>query len=338
MRYAKVEKLALLFLLYLFWGIGGGSATPPPSRSIDTLLATYHFGAAADLLQGKHNSRLTREQHELLALLREAEQAVASTLWLEVIDSLHISSLDELATHTWLSSEWGEFRLGPSNTLTSQPANTGDVQRTRAVHTTSGNRTSTPIPSPTSTLFSSLSYHSSLGYESLYTRPNEEGKRQIYYRKEIDKELLEERLLDELVDDNLSDHINPILRQDGKTLIFARKRPQDRTYHLYITQRDKDTGRFSSPTLLGMPFNSLGNDVALLFDDHLEVGALVTDRHSPNDGFDIYLFVIRTPQPQAAHATQDDKRKLAALCPWRETLLPDRDYSEYLQLLQITSK
>lgn len=266
------------------------------------LYHTYHFEEIPRLLDEGKKKRRQAEIDSLLSTLSRratlAERLLESVQWIQVVDSFAVSHLSDLRHASGLSPAVGSFSFGEEA--------------------------------------SDFSYTTELGFETFAHRMGSDGKNHIHYIKKTHTgELLEERDLDELC---LSGgEFFPILRQDGQEIIFASPRGEvTRPYSLqaeefdsaeglggfdlYSARRDPSTGRFYPPTMLGMPFNSPSDDLLLLYDDLYKVGLLVTKRFSTEGLYNCYRFVI--PEEVLPPPTNDleQKKKYAALYPWKETM------------------
>lgn len=85
----------------------------------------------------------------------------------------------------------------------------------------------------------------------------------------------------------------PFMLDDGETLYFASDGGRDGLggYDLYMTRRDGNGG-FYSPSSLGMPYNSPGNDYLFVIDEEKNIGWWATDRFSAaSDTISIMAFI-----------------------------------------------
>lgn len=102
----------------------------------------------------------------------------------------------------------------------------------------------------------------------------------------------QERLLDEWsAVDTLPDNINqfkeqdyPILMPDGVTLYFSAKDTTDGMggWDIYMTKYNPATNTYLMPEMLGMPFNSMADDLFYLYDELAGKGFFITNRTNPN--------------------------------------------------------
>lgn len=265
------------------------------------LYHTYHFDEISSLLdEGKKKRKRTEIDSLLSTISRRATLAgrlLESVQWIQVLDSFAVSHLSDLRHASGLSHAVGSLFFGEEAT--------------------------------------DFSYTTELGFETFTHQVGSDGKNHIHYiKKTRTGEVLEERELDEL---RLSGgEFFPILRQDGQEIIFAS--PSSKVtlpyslqaeevdsegvggFDLYSARRDPSTGRFYPPTMLGMPFNSPSDDLLLLYDDIYKEGLLVTNRFSREGLYNCYRFII--PDEVLPPPTNDleQKKKYAALYPWKETM------------------
>lgn len=250
---------------------------------------TYRFGdaiATIDAMGGKRRE-LASEFVEMKVKAQRANQMLDNCERVEIIDSVQIDRA-QLEDFPWgkLSKEWGSF-IAP-----------------RVL----------PFPSAAT----SLVYRTSLGYEVFFSRLSESGDLDLFSSRLVGGAWEEPLLLESLR--SSADECNPVLRQDGITLIFARNSGEGiGGYDLYLTRRDTDTGLFLASTLLGMPFNSPFDDLFLIYDDIYQVGVLASDRYCPRGKVHLYTFRINEEHPRVTTNDLESKRPLAALCPWRNT-------------------
>ncbi|WP_314942148.1 hypothetical protein [Porphyromonas endodontalis] len=162
-------------------------------------------------------------------------------------------------------------------------------------------------------------YETALGLESFYARKLEHrGDSDIFSVLKLQGRMAEENPLEAINTPN--DECYPILRQDGITLIFARKSSEGiGGYDLYLSRRDPETGNYQTPSLLGMPFNSPQDDLFLIYDDLRGVGVLASTRFCPPGKVNLYTFRINEEHTLLPFNTLQEKRPAASLNPWRAT-------------------
>ncbi|MBB6275807.1 tetratricopeptide repeat protein [Porphyromonas circumdentaria] len=250
---------------------------------------SYRFSEAVttiELMGGKRKV-VSEEIKSLRAMAHRAAKMLEYSERIEVIDSVQIDAIHLMNfPQGKLSKEWGKF-LTKRGVLAD------------------------------SFLFSSL-YESSLGLLRFFSMQGENGDSDLFYTQKVGGDW---RPTEPLTPLNTSfEEAFPILRQDGITLIFARKSPDGiGGYDLYLTRKNLDTEEFLSPTLLGMPFNSPFNDFFLIYDDLYKIGVLASDRYCPAGKVNIYTFHLNEQPQRITTNDLESKRPLAAWYPWRST-------------------
>lgn len=132
------------------------------------------------------------------------------------------------------------------------------------------------------------------------------GNREIFFTERDDKGLLhimsanipdngipEEAQPLKLFDDSDIQTAYPFLMADGSTLYFASDADNDGSlggWDIYMTRRD-ETGQFLEPTNIGMPYNSTGNDMLFVIDEHAGIGYWATDRNAGDGDATVFTFV-----------------------------------------------
>ena len=157
------------------------------------------------------------------------------------------------------------------------------------------------ISFPSATLFEHLpSISPDMGkieiQDGMFISTNQRGDRRYIAftcqktgRKLIGKQ---ERLLDEWsAIDTLPENINqfkeqdfPILMPDGVTLYFSAKDSSDGMggWDIYMTKYNPATNTYLMPEMLGMPLNSMADDLFYLYDESAGKGFFITNRTNPN--------------------------------------------------------
>lgn len=258
---------------------------------VDALLKAYRFDEATKLVEQLRKKRNSRNAADSLQKeISRIKRFVDNCVSLEIIDSLRIERLETLASKRLLSGEWGRISFSDV---------TGD-----------------------------WIYQTALGYETFYTKLDENGVCRIYYRRSLgNNEIIEEREVEELNSNRGSFY--PILRQDGETLYFAAYSDDGMgRLDLYVSRRDPYTRKFLQSTMLGTPFNSPFDDCILIYDDITGKGILGTNRFAPQGEFNLYTFVIKDFFPPVPANTVNEKLIQAKLMPWR-LLQPEKDSSNY---------
>lgn len=97
-----------------------------------------------------------------------------------------------------------------------------------------------------------------------------------------------------LLSNTPSQESNPVLAEDGYTIVYA---VEDSTtlggYDLFSRRYVSGKNTIYEPVALGYPFNSPYNDYALLYDEELDRGLLISDRFCPEDSVVVYTFCGR---------------------------------------------
>lgn len=90
-----------------------------------------------------------------------------------------------------------------------------------------------------------------------------------------------------------SDIICPFLMPDGVTLYFSARGGEDRIggHDIYYTVFNTDTRTFYRAQSIGLPYNSMDEDLYCIIDDDNKLGHLITKRHQPEGKVCIYVFV-----------------------------------------------
>lgn len=253
--------------------------------------ANYLFEETLTTLGRLSPKAETPEVTTLRQQAQRARQMLDKSERLEIVDSMQMS-LDALPVlpKQYFSTEWGKLRL--ASDLRSE---VGQLNAEGWV------------------------YETALGLESFYARKLEHrGDSDIFSALKLQGRMAEENALEALNTPN--DECYPILRQDGITLIFARKSSEGiGGYDLYLSRRDPETGNYQTPSLLGMPFNSPQDDLFLIYDDLRGVGVLASTRFCPPGKVNLYTFRINEEHTLLPFNTLQEKRPAASLNPWRAT-------------------
>lgn len=109
---------------------------------------------------------------------------------------------------------------------------------------------------------------------------------------------------------DFTDIICPYLMPDGVTLYFAARGGEDSVgdHDLFYTVFDTDSRTFYRPQSLGLPYNSMSDDVCCLIDDVNNLGHLVTTRNQKDGKACIYVFI-----PTESRETYDADMDIAKL-------------------------
>lgn len=116
------------------------------------------------------------------------------------------------------------------------------------------------------------------------------GTHKLYMQQRIGRTWTELKKVD--IEGGLTDIICPYLMPDGVTLYFAARGGEDNVggHDLFYTVYDSDSHTFYRPQSLGLPYNSMSDDVCCVIDDVNNIGHLVTMRNQPNGKACIYTF------------------------------------------------
>lgn len=105
-----------------------------------------------------------------------------------------------------------------------------------------------------------------------------------------------------------SDEAFPFLMSDGKVLYYSSKgHGAFGNYDIFITRFNAGQNTYLPPQQLGMPFNSLGNDILLAIDEYNNIGWLASDRDSEKGKMTIYTF---KPNETIKLMSTDDEQEL----------------------------
>lgn len=253
--------------------------------------ANYLFDEALATLAQIPAKSETPEVTTLRAQSQRARQMLDKCERVEIIDSMQMNlNALPLLPKQYFSNDWGTLRLATETS--------SELERLNAV---------------------GYVYETALGLEYFYTKGQESrGDLDLFSALKLQGRIAEEKPLDALNTPN--DECYPILRQDGITLVFARKSNEGiGGYDLYLSRRDPETGKYQTPTLLGMPFNSPEDDLFLIYDDLRGVGMLASTRFCPRGKINLYTFHINEEHTLLPYNALQEKRPAAALNPWRAT-------------------
>lgn len=125
----------------------------------------------------------------------------------------------------------------------------------------------------------SMGYSAPIGGRAYASHATEGQGRQIlrldslYSLREIEVEMLGEGV------NTPDDEVSPFVLPDGLVLFFARQSEEGLGgYDLYWSRYSVDRGQYYTAVPLGMPYNSLGNDYLLAYDDREDMCYLLSDR------------------------------------------------------------
>lgn len=163
----------------------------------------------------------------------------------------------------------------------------------------------------------------------LYAVPDEEAGYEIVSRIRLgDGSYGEEESIDDL--NTLYDDSYPFLLSDGVTFFYA-SNEEDRTlggYDIFMSRYNINTGEFTIPEQLPMPFNSPYDDYMMAIDEVTRVGWFASNRYQPEDSVCIYLFLYeKSPEFYAPEEEASHLRVLARLSSIRATWKEGADYA-----------
>ncbi len=117
-----------------------------------------------------------------------------------------------------------------------------------------------------------------------------------------------------------ADEINPFFLQDGITLYFSSDREGGLGGRdIYVTRLNPATNSYVQPDLLGMPFNSPGNEYFLVIDESINRGYFATDRRNDKGHVTIYTFVPNKEKVMVTGKTLAELRSLAEIHSFKDT-------------------
>ncbi len=222
-------------------------------------IAQYNFEKAEAILKKIRKYKKSQvDIDEILEKLDRANSLLPYCQEVEVLDSIQINREDLYRfPGQLLSKEWGRFYL--------------EVERDS---------------------IQKIVYETSLSQERFLVKKNGQDLDSVYFiQSRIGKDWGEEKEL--TIFSSKGNKICPVLRQDGLTLIFAKKgREGIGGFDLYLSRRDIDTREFLDPVLLGMPFNSPFDDYYLIYDDWQGIALLASNRFCPPDKVNLYMLKI----------------------------------------------
>lgn len=117
------------------------------------------------------------------------------------------------------------------------------------------------------------------------------GNHQLFVQNKIGHTWTEPKQV--ILEGNFQDIICPYLMPDGVTLYFAARKGHDNIgkHDIFYTVYDTDNRTFYRPQSIGLPYNSMSEDLYCIIDDISNIGHLVTQRHQPEGKSCIYTFI-----------------------------------------------
>lgn len=264
--------------------------------------AVNYFSRYIGYLSNRKSDDTDGTDYELLATQAElGAQMLAKVQRVQVIDSLVVAK-DDFFTHYKLSPEVGS--LHDYETLLDEE-----------------NDAASPV------------FQTQRQDKILYAIPDGDAGYEIVSSIRLaDGTYGETESLDDL--NTLYDDSYPFLVSDGVTLYYA-SNEEDRTlggYDIFMSRYNINTGEFSIPEQLPMPFNSPYDDYMLAIDEVTRVGWFASNRYQPADSVCIYIFLY---EPSPEFYTPDDDspylRELARLSSISDTWKEGADYDAVRQ-------
>lgn len=154
-------------------------------------------------------------------------------------------------------------------------------------------------------------YTNDFGTLRYISKTDERGIHHLYSQQRIGRDWTSPQKVE--LEGDFTDIICPYLMPDGITLYFAARDGEDNVggHDLFYTVFDTDSRTFYRPQSLGLPYNSMSDDLCCLIDDATNLGHLVTTRNQQEGNACIYIFI-----PTESRETYDDDidvEKLASL-------------------------
>lgn len=141
------------------------------------------------------------------------------------------------------------------------------------------------------------------------------GARNLYRSEDRDSCWSAPEPLDEVLTSS-GNEIFPVLSADGNTLWFASDGlPGMGGYDLYMSRKDPETGAWSEPSNMGIPFSSPGDDFLLLHTEDGKFTMFASNRDCSKDS--VYLYVLEyDPLPVMSPIRSPEAlQKLSSLMP-----------------------
>lgn len=158
--------------------------------------------------------------------------------------------------------------------------------------------------------YTNYTYTNDFGTLRYLSIADKEGIHHLYSQQRLGRNWTEPKEV--TIDGDMTDIICPYLMPDGVTLYFAARGGEDNVggHDLYYTVYDSDSRTFYRPQSLGLPYNSMSEDLCCIIDDINNLGHLATTRRQPDGKVCIYTFI-----PTESRETYDadmDTEKLAS--------------------------
>lgn len=168
-------------------------------------------------------------------------------------------------------------------------------------------------------------YITERGDRAFFALEEEEGYTNLYAKNRLIDQWAEKTSLGESVN-TTEDEAYPFLMSDGIKLYFSSKGHNSfGGYDIYVTRYNASQNTYLPPQQLGMPFNSLGDDILFAIDEYNNVGWFASDRDSEEGRIAIYTF-----EPNETFQlldTDDEKERIKA------ALISDTDTSTAVSII-----
>lgn len=153
-------------------------------------------------------------------------------------------------------------------------------------------------------------YMTERGDRAFFAVPEEDGYINLYSKNRLIDQWAEKVPLGESVN-TTEDEAYPFLMSDGIVLYFSSKGHNSfGGYDIYVTRYNASQNAYLPPQQLGMPFNSLGDDILFAIDEYNNIGWFASDRDSEEGRIAIYTF-----EPNATFSlldTDDEEERITA--------------------------
>lgn len=135
------------------------------------------------------------------------------------------------------------------------------------------------------------SYTNDFGTLRYLSIADKDGIHHLYSQQRLGRNWTEPKEV--TIEGDMTDIICPYLMPDGVTLYFAARGEEDNVggHDLYYTVYDSDSRTFYRPQSLGLPYNSMSEDLCCIIDDINNLGHLATTRRQPDGKVCIYTFI-----------------------------------------------
>lgn len=159
-----------------------------------------------------------------------------------------------------------------------------------------------------------------------FSMPDDQGHGDLVTKNRLLDQWSEKSRLDNNVNTD-SAEAYPFLMPDGIMLYFSSKGHDALGgYDIFVTRYNATNDAYLPPRQLGMPFNSLGNDILFTIDEYNNLGWFASDRDTEDDKIAIYTFIPNVGIKMLDVSDEEELRKLALLS----------DYSSFENALDTT--